>query len=157
MKDLKIGDVIICTNHFYKELINRKGKVLKVNKRAVSVEFEESNIYLHGGSGLGKKSHCWNFWYSSKSETIVKFEEIVVNKSKLLNDTTAINADGEVFKIGDSIKLINSNSDKSSFKILSFRWKNDKSEICAVVPNMSNGIGIDKIELYIEPLTGLEK
>lgn len=85
--------------------------------------------------------------------TTEQFRKYVLKKqdeniSKFINDKTVINKEGEVFKVGDIVKSINSNLKD---KIIDFRWKNDKSEICVVLPNIPNGIGIDKIELYIEP------
>lgn len=63
-------------------------------------------------------------------------------------------SEGGVYKIGDKIKVFDRYSPNKGkiFTIKSFRWSNDKSKICAVTElHTSNGIGLDKIELYVEP------
>ena len=63
-------------------------------------------------------------------------------------------SEGGVYKIGDKIKVFDKYSPNKGkmFTIQSFRWSNDKSKICAVTElHTPNGIGLDKIELYVEP------
>ena len=66
-------------------------------------------------------------------------------------------AEGGIYNIGDKIKIFGQSKNpvfrnKTHFVIQSFRWSKDKSKICAVFSNkFPNGIGLDKIELYIEP------
>ena len=63
-------------------------------------------------------------------------------------------SEGGVYKIGDKITVFDKYSPNKGkpFIIKSFRWSNDKSKICAVTElHTPNGIGLDKIELYIKP------
>ena len=63
-------------------------------------------------------------------------------------------SEGGVYKIGDKITVFDKYSPNKGkmFTIQSFRWTNDKSKICAVTElHTPNGIGLDKIELYVEP------
>ena len=63
-------------------------------------------------------------------------------------------SEGGVYRIGDKIKVFDKYSPNKGkvFTIQRFRWTNDKSKICAVTElHASNGIGLDKIELYVEP------
>ena len=63
-------------------------------------------------------------------------------------------SEGGIFKIGDKITPFDKYSPNKGkmFTIQSFRWSNDKSKICAVTElHTPNGIGLNKIELYIEP------
>jgi hypothetical protein len=62
-------------------------------------------------------------------------------------------SEGGVYKLGDKITVFTHNSPNKSkvFTIKRFRWTNDKSKICAVTElHTPNGIGLDKIELYVE-------
>ena len=63
-------------------------------------------------------------------------------------------SEGGIYKIGDKITVFDKYSPNKGkpFTIKSFRWTNDKSKICAVTElHTPNGIGLDKIELYVEP------
>lgn len=63
-------------------------------------------------------------------------------------------SEGGVYRIGDKITVFDKYSPNKGkvFTIKSFRWSNDKSKICAVTElHTPNGIGLDKIELYVEP------
>ena len=105
---------------------------------------------VKGWNGIPTITYGFTFGNEITTEQFRKYvlKKQDENTSKFINDKTVINKEGEVFKVGDIIKSINSNLKD---KIIDFRWKNDKSEICAVLPNIPNGIGIDKIELYVEP------
>jgi hypothetical protein len=87
--------------------------------------------------------------YVLKEESVT-IKTTVETKSKFIDNNTVETSEGSIFKVGDLVTIYNNNN-KTVFKILSFRWKNDQSEICAVVPNLPNGIGVDKLEIYIEP------
>ena len=63
-------------------------------------------------------------------------------------------SEGGVYKIGDKITVFTKNSPHKGkvFTIRGFRWNNAKTNICAITElHTLNGIGLDKIELYIEP------
>ncbi len=63
-------------------------------------------------------------------------------------------AEGSIYKIGDKIKVFTHDSPNKGkvSTIKRFRWTNDKSKICAVTELYFNGIDLDKIELYSEPV-----
>jgi hypothetical protein len=87
--------------------------------------------------------------YVLKEESVT-IKTTVETKSKFIDNNTVETSEGSIFKVGDKVTIYNSDN-KTIFKILSFRWKNDQSEICAVVPNLPNGIGVDKLEIYLKP------
>lgn len=104
--------------------------------------------------------------YVLKENTIVTEEPKVVleePKDKVLtyliqSDITLIHSvecsEGGVYRIGDKITVFDKYSPNKGkvFTIHRFRWSNDKSKICAVTElHTPNGIGLDKIELYVEP------
>ena len=63
-------------------------------------------------------------------------------------------SEGGVYRIGDKITVFDRYSPNKGkiFTIQDFRWSKDKSKICAVTElHTPNGIGLDKIELYVEP------
>lgn len=66
--------------------------------------------------------------------------------------TKVENNEGNQFFIGDTITPIEGFNKGSKFIISGFRYNNAKTNICAITDTHSpNGIGIDKIEHYIEP------
>jgi len=100
--------------------------------------------------------------YVLKKEPVV-FEE-PKDKVLLCSSESYLNApfniikvecsEGGVYKIGDKITVFTKDSPNKGkvFTIKGFRWNNDKSKICAIPElHTPNGIGLDKIELYIEP------
>lgn len=63
-------------------------------------------------------------------------------------------SEGGIYKIGDKIRVFTHNSPNKGkvFTIKGFRWNNAKTNLCAITELHSpNGIGLDKIELYVEP------
>ena len=63
--------------------------------------------------------------------------------------TKVENNEGNQFFIGDTVKSLNS---EQKGKIVEFKYSANKSNIIAITTFQSNnGIGIDKIEHYIEP------
>ena len=100
-----------------------------------------------------------------ENTTVTKEPKVVLEEPKdkvlahlIQSDITLIHSvecsEGGIYKIGDKIKVFDKYSPNKgkSFTIKSFRWSNDKSKICAVTElHTSNGIGLNKIELYVEP------
>ena len=94
--------------------------------------------------------------YVLKEETpkVVAVEEC---KSKFIDNNTVETSEGSIFVVGDKVKLFNKNTD-AVFKITGFRWNNAKTEICAITNlHKPNGIGVDKLELYVETFKLPEK
>lgn len=74
-------------------------------------------------------------------------EESIVTIKKVSNN------EGNIFKIGDLVTTVNKESPYSfkGYPILSFRYNNANDNICAITePYSTYGIGIDKIEHFIE-------
>jgi hypothetical protein len=66
---------------------------------------------------------------------------------------SVINEEGNIFMIGDMITptIVGSSNKGKSFKITGFRLNNDNTMVCAITDtHKPYGIGIDKIEHYIE-------
>lgn len=64
-------------------------------------------------------------------------------------------SEGGVYRVGDKITVFDKNSPNKGkvFTIKGFRWNNAKTNICAITElHTPNGIGLDKIELYSEPV-----
>lgn len=63
-------------------------------------------------------------------------------------------SEGGIYKIGDKITVFDKTSPNKGkpFTIKGFRWNNAKTKICAITElHTPNGIGLDKIELYVKP------
>lgn len=70
----KINDIVIVEGREDgKKFDNEKGRVIKINKFAISIEFFK-NIEGHSCDGLGKLEHCWSFFFpTTPSISIKKF------------------------------------------------------------------------------------
>jgi hypothetical protein len=88
-----------------------------------------------------------------KEETITT-KATVETKSKFIDNNTVETSEGSIFKVGDLVTPFESSSPNKGkkFKITGFRWNNAQTEICAITElHKPNGIGVDKLEIYIEP------
>lgn len=152
--NLKVGDRVSVTGR--QSLMKFKGETgtvkIENNGFYIGIEFDESFIHGHelGTIGMCKKS-C-GYWL--RPELITKLEK--EEKYAFLSETKVINPNGEIFQVGDKIDMKDSKNpvfkNKNTPTILRFRWSNDKSKICAILDEKQpNGIGIDIIQLYIEP------
>lgn len=131
--------------------------------------------FVYGFDGIDYN----NYYFNSKLITFEQFKQYVLkenttitekpkvvfeeSKDKVLlhfnqSSKTTIKSvqcsEGGVYKIDDKITVFDKTSPNKGkpFTIKSFRWSNDKSKICAITElHTPNGIGLDKIELYIEP------
>ena len=98
------------------------------------------------------------------AQFVVKEPKVVLEEPKdkvlahlIQSDITLIHSvecsEGGVYRIGDKITVFDKYSPNKGkpFTIKSFRWSKDKSKICAITElHTPNGIGLDKIELYVE-------
>lgn len=76
------------------------------------------------------------------------------HNSRILTIVKVQCSEGGVYKIGDKITVFNKTSPNKNkvFTIKGFKWNNAKTNLCAITElHRPNGIGLDKIELYIEP------
>jgi hypothetical protein len=83
------------------------------------------------------------------------FKVIKVGDRKTIYDKAVIlevqNNEGNQFHVGDSVTPFNGINRGIKFRILAFRYTNDLSNVCAITElHILYGIGIDKIEHYIE-------
>lgn len=147
--NLKVGDRVKNINP-HSKFYNQTATVIYTRGfDNTCLEFDNSISGHDGRSSIfkGKYGHCW--WVSSKH-----YEKIIEEtKYNFLSKTKVISSDGEIFTVGDIITptIKNSVNKGKPFKIKYFRWNNSKTFICAVTSTHSNGIGIDKIQLYIKP------
>ena len=147
----------------YIGMITESAKIGKIYKTSEKPEFSIYKWdYLF-------RNHSHRFKPSTKeaydAQFIVKEPKVVLEEPKDKVLTLSSNygkesivkvecSEGGVYRIGDKIKVFDKYSPNKGkvFTIQSFRWTNDKSKICAVTElHTPNGIGLDKIELYIEP------
>ena len=140
------------------------GKIYKVD--------EDGKVNFESGAKSFNSSHSRNptlFKTSTKeaydAQFVVKEPEFVLEEPKdkvlahlIQSDITLIHSvecsEGGVYRIGDKITVFDKYSPNKGkpFIIKRFRWSKDKSKICAVTElHTPNGIGLDKIELHIEP------
>ena len=93
-------------------------------------------------------------------EEIPKVVAVEECKSKFIDKNTVETSEGSIFVVGDYVTPFESNSPNKGkkFKITGFRWNNAKTEICAITDlHKPNGIGVDKLELYVETFKLPEK
>ena len=77
------------------------------------------------------------------------------HNSQTLTITKVESSEGAIYQLGDKIRVFTKDSSNKSkvFTIKGFRWNNAKTNICAITElHTTNGIGLDKIELYSEPV-----
>lgn len=87
-------------------------------------------------------------------EQLEEPKDKILEVNHLSQATKVESSEGSIFKIGDKITVFTHDSPNKGkvFTIKGFRWNNAKTNICAVTElHTPNGIGLDKIELYIEP------
>lgn len=106
-----------------------------------------TNVYVKL-EGLGSKQKAtilFNKWNKEIIEPLPQFKVI----ETIETITKVENNEGNQFFIGDTVKSLDSDQ---KGEIIKFRYSADKSNIIAITTFQSNnGIGIDKIEHYIEP------
>lgn len=87
----------------------------------------------------------------SKDKVLEK-EGVDLNIGKIIRVESS---EGAIYQLDDKITVFTKNSPNKSkvFTIKGFRWNNAKTNICAITElHGKYGIGLDKIELYSEPV-----
>lgn len=85
-------------------------------------------------------------------DKVLEKEGIDLNIGKIIRVESS---EGAIYQLNDKITVFTKNSPNKGRKltIKSFRWNNAKTAICAITELYgTNGIGLDKIELYSEPV-----
>lgn len=85
-------------------------------------------------------------------DKVLEKEGIDLNIGKIIRVKSS---EGAIFELGDKITVFTKDSPNKGkvFTIKGFRWNNAKTNICAITELHSKyGIGLDKIELYSEPI-----
>lgn len=83
-------------------------------------------------------------------DKILEKEGIDLNIGKIIRVESS---EGAIYQLGDKITVFTKDSPNKCkvFTIKGFRWNNAKTNICAITElHTTNGIGLDKIELYSE-------
>lgn len=165
-----IPEYVECIKLFHYNWSLSKGKIYKFPKpiddegveRKYITNWKRWNDYFKPST---KEAYDAQFKDKLSSETLNKIVEFnknlkVVKPFEILKQRKAtqfieqvINEEGNIFMIGDIITptITDSPNKGKGFKITGFRLNNDKSMICAITDTHTpNGIGIDKIEHFIE-------
>ena len=157
-----IGEINLHSTEFI------KGKTYKiVNKNNLEALY---NFINEKGIANGWSGTNWKYFKPSTKEAydaqfVVKEPKVVLEEPKDKVLTLSSNygkesivkvecSEGGIYQLGDKIKVFDKYSPNKGkiFTIQGFRWSKDKSKICAVTElHTPNGIGLDKIELYVEP------
>ena len=101
----------------------------------------------HNKGLFNKEDSLYRFELSNSSYTI---ENLLANSEYVIINSV-INEEGNIFMIDDTITTLEGVNKGKSFIIVGFRLNKAKTMICAITNVHSNGIGIDKIEHFIEP------
>lgn len=92
--------------------------------------------------------------FEEPKDTVLRFQQINKRNNIDICITEVQCSEGGIYKIGDKITVFTHDSPNKGkvFTIKSFRWNNAKTNLCAITElHTPNGIGLDKIELYVEP------
>lgn len=158
------------TNKIISDYFNKITKSHNVYNKII-----HKNKYLHSHNFNGIKlcntslcSFSNNKIRESHTEiTLEQFKKYVLKeqleepKDKILKLNTlkriqkVESLEGAIYQLGDKITVFTKDSKNKGklFTITGFRWSKDKSQICALTSNhWEYGIGLDKIELYSEPV-----
>lgn len=98
--------------------------------------------------------------FEEPKDTVLRFQQTNKRNNIDICITEVQCSEGGIYKIGDKITVFDKTSPNKGkpFTIQGFRWNNAKTKLCAVTElHTSNGIGLDKIELYIEPKVELKQ
>lgn len=90
--------------------------------------------------------------FEEKKKTVTKLKNKVIKRATNSKILEVEDTDGSVYAIGDTIRIFEKTcaSHSQIYKILGFRWNNDKTHICAITSKHNNGIRLDWIEHYVE-------
>ena len=140
------------------------GKIYKVNTTSQNVNKIES----HNNQGMAfYQMNKHRFKPSAKEAYDAQFvvkepkDKVLLNRansnhnSQILTISKVESSEGAIYQLGDKIKVFTKDSPNKGkvFTIKGFRWNNAKTAICAITElHSKNGIGLDKIELYSEPV-----
>lgn len=146
-----------------------KGKTYKiVNKNNLEAAF---NFINEKGIANGCSGSNWKYFKPSTKEAyeaqfvvkeklqepkdkVLEKEGIDLNIGKIIRVESS---EGAIYQLGDKIQIFGGfkNSmlkNRNYLTIIGFRWNSNKTSIYAITELYgTNGIGLDKIELYIEP------
>jgi hypothetical protein len=144
----------VVSNVFYKV-----GKLYKI----IDESLLPSQLNIMAENGTESKIINWTEDFLSAGNNCFKIVECYCNQEKCKdqvlskefnNDISTVqSSEGAVFELGDKITVFTRTSPNKGkmFTIQGFRWNNNKTSICALTESHGkNGIGLDKIELYVE-------
>jgi hypothetical protein len=169
---------IIITNE-NKDIVNKYRKSI-FNNNNISCNLDVDNVHLsdrYDGTYYHYNKHYFKKHTNCEEITLEQFKQYVLKenttstvteKPKVVLEESKYDIliskegkyigvqcpEGGVYKIGDKITVFDKTSPNKGkvFTIKRFRWNNTKTKICAVTElHTPNGIGLDKIELYVEP------
>ncbi len=131
----------------------------------VHLSFSHDGTYYHYNSKFVEKhTGCQLITFEQFKKYVLK-EQLEESKDKVLEKEgidlniekiiRVESSEGAIYQLGDKITVFTKESPNKGkvFTIKGFRWNNAKTNICVITElHSKNGIGLDKIELYSEPV-----
>lgn len=156
-------------NKYRKSIFNNSNISCNLNVNNVHLSDRYDGTYYHYNKYYFKEhTHCEEITTEQFKQYVLKENTTTIEKPKVVFEepkdkvlrayhsgiVTVECAEGGIYKIGDKITVFTHNSPNKGkvFTIEKFRWSKDKSKICAITEiHKPNGIGLNLIELYVEP------
>jgi hypothetical protein len=146
--------------------VNEKTRpYIKEYRQSINYKPYEIGHYLYQSQICGNNSPTGEILSLEQFKKYVLKKQLEEPKDKVLQinqirgkGTTIIkveSSEGAIFELGDKITVFTKDSLNKGrvLTIKGFRWNNTKTAICAITEvHNKNGIGLDKIELYSEPI-----
>lgn len=178
IEDIKKGEIYTSKSGYSANLFiweASQNGVLKFRNRIFTRE-QKDVVNIGISESVSGTPHSWEDIYKStskekqwllncvrlnKSISLEESNKIEKDKKKPLKSKILVDKNGKysgiqtkegaIFQIGDVVTPVEGVNKGKPFTIESFRWNNANTEICAITDtHKPYGIGIDKIELYIE-------
>lgn len=139
---------------------HHKGKITN-STNYISSNYFANNFNL--SKLVNKQDDVIEITFEQFKKYVLK-EQLEEPKDKVLHSTSISgnykitkveSSEGAIYQLGDEITVFIKDSKNKGklFTITGFRWSKDKSQICALTStHWEYGIGLDKIELYSEPV-----
>ena len=161
-----IPEYVECISITYpSETLTHFGEINKIYK-VLNYNHSLSDMVIEGYSlSVGKERFKPSTKEAYDAQFVVKEPEIILEEPKdkvLEKEGIDLNigkiirvksSEGAIFELGDKVTVFNKDSPNKGkvFTIKGFRWNNAKTNICAITElHKLNGIGVDKLEIYIE-------
>jgi hypothetical protein len=143
--------------------VNEKTRpYIKEYRQSINYKPYEIGHYLYQSQFCGNNSPTGEILSLEQFKKYVLKKQLEEPKDKVLDYHSSgvkikkvESSEGAIFELGDKITVFTKDSPNKGrvLTIKDFRWNNAKTDICAITEvHNKNGIGLDKIELYSEPI-----